>query len=196
MSCSPGYFFVSTFQIQLTLWDRGKWHHCVDDSFSPWVVFFRVVFRLKSVQMMAWHRPGQKPVSSNDGPFYWRMCMRQSASEYLFYEYICNNTVLSSDPFIDKSPFVKTQTNALEMELRLTCTSPSRCHPVDVGAPGVILCMRPANERRRCNVTSSLTGWAHSQNDRWRSHGIPSLVISIYRFPIYRGPINITRYCM
>ena len=27
---------------------------------------------------------------------------------------------------------------------------------------GVILCMSPANERRRYNVTSSLVGWAHS----------------------------------
>ena len=29
----------------------------------------------------------------------------------------------------------------------------------------IILCMRPANERRRYNVTSSLIGWAHAQND-------------------------------
>ena len=28
---------------------------------------------------------------------------------------------------------------------------------------GVILWMRPANGRRHCIVTSSLTGWAHSQ---------------------------------
>ena len=27
--------------------------------------------------------------------------------------------------------------------------------------------MRPANERRRYNVTSSLIGWAHKQNDPW-----------------------------
>ena len=27
---------------------------------------------------------------------------------------------------------------------------------------GIILCMRPTNERRRYNVTSSLIGWAHS----------------------------------
>ena len=32
---------------------------------------------------------------------------------------------------------------------------------------GIILCMRLANERRRYNVTSSLIGWAHTQNDRW-----------------------------
>ena len=31
--------------------------------------------------------------------------------------------------------------------------------------PGIILCMRPANERRRYNVTLSLIGWTHSQND-------------------------------
>ena len=31
----------------------------------------------------------------------------------------------------------------------------------------IILCMRPANERRRYNVTSSLIGWAHTQNDPW-----------------------------
>ena len=29
----------------------------------------------------------------------------------------------------------------------------------------VILCMRPANERLRYNLTSSLIGWAHAQND-------------------------------
>ena len=30
---------------------------------------------------------------------------------------------------------------------------------------GIILCMRPVNERWRYNVTSSLIGWAHKQND-------------------------------
>ena len=29
---------------------------------------------------------------------------------------------------------------------------------------GIILCMRRANERRRYIVTSSLIGWAHTQN--------------------------------
>ena len=33
--------------------------------------------------------------------------------------------------------------------------------------PGIILCMRPANERRRYYVTSSLIGWVHAQNDPW-----------------------------
>ena len=31
--------------------------------------------------------------------------------------------------------------------------------------PGIILHIRPANERRRYNVTSSLIGWAHTQNE-------------------------------
>ena len=34
---------------------------------------------------------------------------------------------------------------------------------------GIILCMRPANEWRRYNVTSSLIGWAHSQNGACKS---------------------------
>ena len=35
------------------------------------------------------------------------------------------------------------------------------------------LCMRPANERRRYNVMSSLIGWAHAQNNPWNLHGFP-----------------------
>ena len=32
---------------------------------------------------------------------------------------------------------------------------------------GIILCMRPANERWCYIVTSSLIGWAHTQNEPW-----------------------------
>ena len=38
-----------------------------------------------------------------------------------------------------------------------------------INDPGIVLYMRPANERRRYNVTSSLNGWAHTQNDPWWS---------------------------
>ena len=31
--------------------------------------------------------------------------------------------------------------------------------------PGIILCMRPANNRRRYIIKSSLIAWAHAQND-------------------------------
>ena len=34
---------------------------------------------------------------------------------------------------------------------------------------GIVLCMRPANERRRYNVTSSLIGLVHLQNNHLRS---------------------------
>ena len=42
----------------------------------------------------------------------------------------------------------------------ITATNPLR-------PAGIILCMCPANERRRYNVTSSLIGWAHAQDDHW-----------------------------
>ena len=36
---------------------------------------------------------------------------------------------------------------------------------------GIFFNKRPTNERRRYNVTSSLIGWAHAQNDpRIRNH--------------------------
>ena len=38
---------------------------------------------------------------------------------------------------------------------------------------GIILCMRTADERRRYNVTSSLIGWAHTQNDPWGYNDVP-----------------------
>ena len=38
------------------------------------------------------------------------------------------------------------------------------CHLPGMGS-GIILCMHPANERRRYDVTSSLIGWVHTQND-------------------------------
>ena len=35
---------------------------------------------------------------------------------------------------------------------------------------GPFLCMRPANERRRYNVTLTLIGWAHTRNVPWQWH--------------------------
>ena len=48
---------------------------------------------------------------------------------------------------------------------------------------GIILYMRPANERRRYIVTSSLIGWAHTRNDSCSSHFVVfscSLVLIIF----------------
>ena len=39
--------------------------------------------------------------------------------------------------------------------------------PVRTSSSWIILCMCPANERRRYIITSSLIGWAHTQNDPW-----------------------------
>ena len=47
---------------------------------------------------------------------------------------------------------------------------------------GFILCMRPANERRRYLVTSFLIGWVHTQNYRAMDSCQPHLA-SIYHFP-------------
>ena len=38
------------------------------------------------------------------------------------------------------------------------------------GHSGIILCARPANERQRYIVTSSLIAWAHTQNDLWDTY--------------------------
>ena len=40
-------------------------------------------------------------------------------------------------------------------------------HEICAQLSGIILRMHPANERWRCIVTSSLIGWAHTQNDPW-----------------------------
>ena len=55
----------------------------------------------------------------------------------------------------------------------LTNSSHSLLNPDFVnsyGSPGIILCMCPTNERWHYNVKSSLIGWAHTQNDPWKSH--------------------------
>ena len=41
------------------------------------------------------------------------------------------------------------------------------CFSIDVPEAGIILCMRPAKEKRRYILTWSLIGWAHTQNDLW-----------------------------
>ena len=57
------------------------------------------------------------------------------------------------------------------------------------------LCMRPANERRRYNVTRSHIGWAHSQNGPCPANGFYSLKLlhslNQYIFQIWWGSIYI-----
>ena len=46
----------------------------------------------------------------------------------------------------------------------------------------IILCMCPTNERHCYNVTSSLIGWAHSQNHPWVLHMYVYITFMSYRF--------------
>ena len=46
---------------------------------------------------------------------------------------------------------------------------------ITLPCPGIILCMRPANERQCYIVTSPLIGWAHTQNDPCMSRQTVSL---------------------
>ena len=66
----------------------------------------------------------------------------------------------------DKSTLVQVMSRCHQA----TCHYMSQCWPRSMWpyASGVILCMRPANERRRYNVTSSLIGLAHTQNEPWK----------------------------
>ena len=45
--------------------------------------------------------------------------------------------------------------------------------------PGIILCIRPAIGRQRCNVTSSLIGWAYTQHDPWFTSNLASNILGL-----------------
>ena len=47
---------------------------------------------------------------------------------------------------------------------------------------GILLCMCPANERQRYNVTLSRIGWAHTQKDPWLFSGMTSTRIAPTKF--------------
>ena len=57
-------------------------------------------------------------------------------------------------------------------------------------APGIILCIRPANERRRYNVNSSLIGWAYTQNDPCSSQPVSHQAINMWtNNDLWHGPL-------
>ena len=58
-------------------------------------------------------------------------------------------------------------TSDVDHRAMLQCGSCDHVTVLIMGPSGIILWMRPANERRRYIVTSSLIGWAHTQNDPW-----------------------------
>ena len=52
-----------------------------------------------------------------------------------------------------------------------------------ISCAGIILCMLPANERWRYNVTSSLIGWPHTQNHPWYVYQRKKIWIILYIIP-------------
>ena len=69
------------------------------------------------------------------------------------------------------------------------------CHPTPCQKSKINLGMGSANERRRYNVTSSLIGWAHTQNDPWKSwvpHTLPGddtcITHYAFFFPLFLTP--------
>ena len=56
----------------------------------------------------------------------------------------------------------------------------------------VIPCIRPANEKRRYIATSSLTGWAHTQNDPWSLHSHSSYLKTLMLLTYQKGCTIVT----
>ena len=64
------------------------------------------------------------------------------------------------------------------------------CRSANVKKPRTFNCipgMRSVNERRRYNVTSSLIGWAHTQNDPWKPGDVMMLTLSSLATPVCRN---------
>ena len=70
-----------------------------------------------------------------------------------------DNEILRGSYKVPSSPLAHTSGRFLITELNHV--QPLQAAP----PPRIILCMRPANERRRYIVTSPLICWAHTQND-------------------------------
>ena len=65
------------------------------------------------------------------------------------------------------------------LRLKLLLNSSWICYLSHTCCAGIILCMHPANRRRRYNVRSSLIGWAHTQNDPCLCRGIGSFPFDV-----------------
>ena len=52
---------------------------------------------------------------------------------------------------------------------------------------GIVVCMRPANGRRRFIVTSSLTVWSHTLNDLWRCTTSMDVVNYLFHQTLYQN---------
>ena len=59
--------------------------------------------------------------------------------------------------------------------------------------PGIILCIRPVNERRRYNVTSSLIGWVDAHNYSWENQ--PCINVEWLRLTVHFPSSSILGSC-
>ena len=147
------------------------------------------------VQIMAWRRSGDKPLSGpmvvslmthicdtrpqwvNDGlhefmcPWWNPTWLYMTHSSISWYG--CQNSVSKSwyiIVYLQRKMWIFPLHYNNINKIKTGQSSSRLCMALSVSvflylSAGIILCMRPANERWRYSVTSSLIGWAHSQND-------------------------------
>ena len=81
----------------------------------------------------------------------------------LFYQYVSCITEYSKTAYVNKKTSYRILIWSLLLS-NLTLKALFLCGTWSI-LPGIFLCMRPAIERQRYKVTSSLIGWVHVQND-------------------------------
>ena len=99
------------------------------------------------------------PMTFPWGQFCWKYSWHQSPN--CFWKIICLKSQSRSQcvNFFDLVRHIVLQSSAVITRCNITW--------YHLEYLGILLCMRPANERWRHNVMSSLTGWVHTQNDPW-----------------------------
>ena len=98
--------------------------------------------------------------------FLW--CLNQNKMLILMPSFPSRMSVASTHLFIperDIARFVKNNDRCIFVDIIGLTTAKHRSPATQMSWTRTILCMRPASGRRRYNITSSLIGWAHTQND-------------------------------
>ena len=183
--CRRGFFFFGQWlNVQAVKWLQWNSH-----SGYPNLVTTLLFLKMTSV-VTTGHRWSVKIRVLPIFPFIKKCAIIESQLTYIFfnklvyvsfwnYVYfddatICLNMSRSQFPPQTKRyktcQFNKQVTSLLVNDPSLTATQSNRrilcCQcQFQTPSPGIILYIRPANERRRYIVTSSHIGWAHTQND-------------------------------
>ena len=92
------------------------------------------------------------------------------SNKYYFILFECSCPGIATDAMVNIWKHVWLPSIHRSTQIYRQCSRPSLIKlwnfPINpFTKAGIILYMRPANERRRYSVTSSLIGWAHTQND-------------------------------